>query len=175
MKRTLFFGQPAYLSITAQQLEINYPANSNLPKKTVPIEDIGILVLEHPQITLTNGVIHQITANNGIIIGCNEQHLPASLMLAYEGHSELSKRYQQQINASLPLQKNLWKQLIEAKIYNQAQLLAQENKNNKRLIHLLANVMAGDSSNCEAQAAIHYWDKIFDIPFFERDRYGLTA
>jgi CRISPR-associated protein Cas1 len=173
MKRTLFFGQPAYLSITAKQLEINYPANSNLPKKTVPIEDIGILVLEHPQITLTNGVILQITANNGIIIGCNEQHLPASLMLPYEGHSELSKRYQQQITASLPLQKNLWKQLIEAKIYNQAQLLAQENKNNKRLIHLLANVMAGDSSNCEAQAAIHYWDKIFDIPFFERDRYGL--
>lgn len=170
MKRTLFFSQPAYLSIIQLQLAIKYPSNSTT--KTVPVEDIGIVILEHPQLTITNGAIRAITNNGGIIVGCNERHMPSSLMVAYEGHSELSKRYKQQINASQPLQKNLWKQLIEYKIHNQSQLLAYQNINNKRLERLKTRVTSGDTNNCEAQAAVYYWDNIFDIPFFERDRYG---
>ncbi len=172
MKRTLFFGNPTYLSVTSNQLEINYPDKAKLPKKTVPIEDIGIIVLEHPQITITNAVIQNITANKGIIIGCDAQHMPASLMFAYEGHSELSKRYKQQINASIPLQKNLWKQLIEFKISNQAKVLSNQGINNNRLKYLTNKVTSGDSNNCEAQAAVYYWKHIFEDPFFERDRYG---
>ncbi|MEZ5008907.1 MAG: type II CRISPR-associated endonuclease Cas1 [Chitinophagales bacterium] len=172
MKRTLFFSNPAYLSVKQQQLEISWPGDQHKPKKNIPIEDIGILVLEHSQITITNSVVQEITANKGIIIGCDNQHMPSSLMLPIEGHSELSKRYKEQINASIPLQKNLWKQLIEYKIHNQAALLDRQAINNKRLLHLKNKVTSGDTNNCEAQAAVYYWDNIFDLPFFTRDRYG---
>lgn len=172
MKRTLFFSNPAYLSVTQQQLEISWPGDQQKAKKTVPIEDIGIIVLEHSQITITNGVVQAISANKGIIIGCDQQHMPASIMLPMEGHSELSKRYKDQINASQPLQKNLWKQLIEYKIHNQAILLDLQGISNKRLLHLKNKVTSGDTNNCEAQAAVYYWENIFDMPFFIRDRYG---
>lgn len=171
IKRTLFFGNPAYLSTKNEQLHIAFPDDK--PDRTVPIEDIGMLVLENQQITITNGLLAKLTDNKVAVVSCNAQHMPEGLLLPMNGHSEQTERIRYQLEASLPLKKNLWQQTVTAKIYNQAGLLQEKGKNAQRLFHLAKNVSSGDTGNHEAQAAAHYWQHLFDIPDFNRGQGGI--
>jgi CRISP-associated protein Cas1 len=171
IKRTLFFENPAYLSTKNEQLVVTYP-NNEKEERSVPIEDIGIIVLEHQQITITNALLHKLTDNKTAIISCSPQHLPSSLLLPLHGHTEMTERLKHQFNASLPLKKNLWAQTVTAKIQNQAALLKEMGKEAQRLLWLSKQVQSGDSGNCEAQAAAYYWQHIFDLPDFNREQNG---
>jgi CRISP-associated protein Cas1 len=171
IKRTLFFGNPAYLSTKNEQLYISFPDDK--PYRTVPIEDIGMVVLENHQITITNGLLSKLSDNKVAVVSCNAQHMPEGLLLPMNGHSEQAERIRYQLDASLPLKKNLWQQTVTAKIYNQAGLLQEKGKNAQRLFHLAKNVSSGDTGNHEAQAAAHYWQHLFDIPDFNRGQAGI--
>ena len=122
IKRSLFFANPAYLSTKNEQLVVSFPEEGK-EDKTVPIEDIGMLVLENPQITLTNGLITKLIQNKAAVVNCDKQHLPCSILQPLVGHTEQTERFSAQLSASLPLKKNLWQQTISAKISNQAQHL----------------------------------------------------
>ena len=125
IKRTLFFGNPAYLSMRNAQLVIKLTDAQTQEEvvKTVPIEDIGVVVLEDRQITITNGAMDALLQNNCAVITCDEKHMPAGLLLPLEGHTVQSERFRWQIEASLPLKKQLWQQTVQAKIRNQASVL----------------------------------------------------
>lgn len=171
IKRTLYFGNPAYLSCNLNQLNIKLTEDKM--EKSVPMEDIGMVILDHPQITITQKAMEALLANNTAFITCNERHLPTGLMLNLDGNTRQSSRFQAQIEASEPLKKQLWQQTVVAKIKNQAELLLQINGDNKFLNQLATKVKSGDSDNCEATAAAYYWKNIFvDIPDFKRMREG---
>ena len=142
-------------------------------EKTIPIEDIGIIILDHQQITITQALMAGLLANNTAIITCDGTHHPTGLMLNLDGHSLQSQKFQAQVEATVPLKKQLWQQTITAKIQNQAAMLAFRREENKMLLSLAASVKSGDSENCEAQAAVYYWKKVFpDTLNFYRDREG---
>lgn len=166
IKRTLFFENPAYLSTKNNQLVVKLIQTNE--EKTVPIEDIGMIVLENQQITLTNGLIEKLTYQNAAIVCCNQQHLPLSLLSPLSGHSEFNERLRFQLEASLPLKKFLWQQTIISKITNQANLLGKLNKQNDKLRKWAREVLSGDSTNKESHSAAFYWEHIFDIPGFYR-------
>lgn len=171
IKRTLYFGNPAYLKTKNEQLIAELTEKGEVV--TAAIEDIGILILDHWQITITHAVIAKLLANNVALITCNEVHLPTGLMLNLEGHTLQSRHFQHQVNASLPLKKQLWQQTVMAKIVNQSNLLAQHRIANKTLVNLVTRVKSGDSDNCEAHAAGYYWKHLFPIlPGFVRQRDG---
>lgn len=133
IKRTLYFGNPAYLNMRLSQLEIRLPEvekNSELPEefkatavKRVPIEDIGVVILDNKQITITQGVLSALLDNNVAVITCDEHRMPSGLLLPLSGNTTQCERFSHQINASLPLKKQLWQQTIQAKILNQAAAL----------------------------------------------------
>lgn len=170
LKRTLFFGNPAYLSTKNNQLVVTYPDDS--PQKTVPIEDIAVIVMEHQQITITNGLLEKLVYENVAIIHCNQQHLPIGLVMPLNGHSEQSERFRSQMNASVPLKKNLWQQTISAKILNQAALLKECGIPVQNMIHWAKNVTSGDTQNHEGRAAAYYWQHLFGIYGFTRHQKG---
>lgn len=172
IKRTLFFGNPAYLSTKNEQLVVTFPDKETVPR-TIPIEDIGVVVLENQQITITNGVLDKLVNNKVAIISCNGQHLPVGLLLPLNGHTEQTERIRDQIQASLPLKKNLWQQTIGAKIRNQAALLAEKGVPVQKLNHLAKSVQSGDATNNEAQAAAYYWQNLFQLPGFNRHQSGI--
>lgn len=172
IKRTLFFGNPAYLSTKHKQLVIKFPEEEK-EKRTVPIEDIGVIVLENPRITITTGAIAKLVENKTAIITCNQQHFPNAFLQPLVGHTEQTERIKHQLNASLPLKKNLWQQTVSAKIENQAAHLKLRDKNSKKLIRWSKEVRSGDTGNHEAIAAAHYWQNIFDIDGFSRFRKGI--
>lgn len=172
IKRTLFFSNPAYLSTKNEQLVVSYPEDEK-EDKTVPIEDIGMLVLENPQITLTNGLITKLIQNKAAVVNCDKQHLPCSLLQPLVGHTEQTERFTKQLNASVPLRKNLWQQTVSAKISNQANHLFRRGRNHKKLARWATEVKSGDTENHEAIAAAYYWQNLFDIESFSRYRNGI--
>jgi len=173
IKRTLFFGNPAYLSTKNQQLMANFPEEDK-PEKSIPIEDIGYVVLEHPQITITNGLLMKLVQNKTAIITCDTQHLPCSFLQPLVGHSEQTERMRYQLNASVPLKKQLWQQTVIAKIQNQANHFLARGKNALRLKRYANEVTSGDLGNQEALAAAFYFQNLFNINGFSRNQKGIA-
>ncbi|MEE0992268.1 MAG: type II CRISPR-associated endonuclease Cas1 [Bacteroidales bacterium] len=186
IKRTLCFSNPAYLSLRNSQLVIKLPeveTNSSLPEgfkteivKTIPIEDIGVVVLDNKRITITQGVLEALLKNNCAVITCNESHLPIGMHLPLVGNSTQTERMRNQIEASLPLKKQLWQQTISAKILNQATILKQIRGTEVRnMLKWASEVKSGDSENLEARAAVYYWQNAFPmIEDFSRSREGVS-
>lgn len=172
IKRTLFFGNPAYLSTRNKQLVVNFPEEDKA-EVTIPIEDLGFVVLENPQITITNGLLTLLIENKTAVITCNKQHLPCSFLQPLVGHSEQTERIRYQLNASVPLKKNLWQQTVVAKIENQAQHFLERGKNALRLKRYARQVKSGDMNNEEALAAAFYFQNLFDLPEFSRNQKGI--
>ena len=171
IKRTLYFGNPAYLNTNNEQLVIEMHDSGET--KQVPIEDIGLLILDHQQITVTQALIAKLLANNTALITCDNTHHPTGLLLTLDGHTLQSQKHQAQLEATVPLKKQLWQQTVSAKINNQAAMLAFLREENKSLYNLAASVKSGDPDNAEAQAAAYYWKKVFpDFLAFRRVRYG---
>lgn len=178
IKRTLYFGNPAYLSLQNAQLVIHLPDANGMDDRTgnntIPIEDIGIVVLDHKQITITQGLLEALLNNNAAVITCDSSRMPVGLLLPLRGNTTQSERFTAQIEASHPLRKQLWQQTIQAKIGNQAYVLSTcRNAVVKNMLAWVDDVKSGDSDNLEARAAAYYWANMFPaIPEFRRGREG---
>lgn len=169
LKRTLYFTNPSYLSVKDRQLVVEVKGEDQ--PKTVPIEDIGFMVIESMQITLSMPLITELMDNNVAVIFCNAKHHPQSMLLNMEGNHQQTEVYRQQVAASEPLKKNLWKQTVVAKIGNQAKLLHKLGIDSNPLPYLAKQVKSGDTDNREGMAARLYWKKLFGENFI-RDRNG---
>ena len=177
LKKTLYFGNPFYLSKKNEQLVITDPVAQGLDRlsklSTIPIEDIGLVVLDNPQITISQGLMQSLIENNVALITCNARHHPVGLFLPLDSNDIQSQRFRYQIEATEPLKKQLWQQTIQAKIKNQALLLQQLGKQPQALLGMVPKVRSGDPDNYEAQAAVRYWGQLFDESLhFRRDPEG---
>jgi CRISPR-associated protein Cas1 len=171
IKRTLYFGNPAYLSTNLDQVVIKLPDTDE--KKTIPIEDTGIVILDNQQISISQALIAKLLENNVALITCDASHHPSGLMLNLDGHTLQSQKFKDQLSASKPLLKQLWQQTIVTKIENQANLLSLQNIEVDNMKRWMLDVKSGDTSNREARAAVFYWSKLFkQLPDFTRNRYG---
>ena len=168
--RSIYIGNPAYLKLKDKQLKVSDPKTKE-EKGSVPIEDIGLLMLDHYQITLSHQLIQELMKNNVILISCDERHLPLAGMLPFSGNTLFSERVKTQIEVSEPLKKQLWKQTIECKIQNQLKVLEQLGKYASPMYEYLKEVKSGDTTNMEGIAAQHYWKYLIDNDFL-RDRFG---
>lgn len=163
IKRTLYLGNPSYLSLRNAQLVLRLPEVSNndtLPdtfkkaaERTIPIEDIGVVVLDHSQITITQGLLEALLENNCAIITCDKSRLPVGLILPLCGNTTQNERFRDQLNASLPLKKQLWQQTVQQKIANQAAILESRGIVAKNMRAWVGEVRSGDIDNMEARAA----------------------
>lgn len=183
IKKTLYFGNPAHLSLDKQQLIIKLPEvekDIRLPsgfkessRTTIPVEDIGVIFLDHNQITITQALIAALMENNTAVIVSNNTHHPVGMLLPLDVHYIQHERFKHQISASVPLKKQLWQQTVQCKIRNQGALLKKMGKDPERLYKAAGSVKSGDPSNVEGQAANYYWDQLFHSSmFFTRRRDG---
>ena len=185
IKKTICFSNPVYLSLRNGQMVIKLPEvekSGNLTDQfkksnevTRPIEDIGVVVLDHKQITLTSGILEALLENNCAVITCDSRSMPVGLLLPLAGNTTQNERFREQLNASLPLRKQLWQQTIQCKIRNQAAVLQSVSDIDTRCMYVWANdVRSGDPDNMEARSAVYYWKSLFGhISGFIRDRDGV--
>jgi CRISP-associated protein Cas1 len=154
------------------QMNIGFPLEDEKEDSSVPIEDIGLIILDNPNINFTNALIMALNENNTAIISCDSSHLPFGLMLPMFMHNAFTEKLHAQIEASQPLMKNLWQQTVLAKIENQAALLKKNGIDIKKMDFLSGEVKSGDPGNVEGRAAAYYWDKLFGSGMFLRNRFG---
>lgn len=185
IKRTLYFGNPAYLSLRNQQLVIKMPEVEKSTTiceviktesvRTIPVEDIGVMVLDNKQITLTQGLMEALLVNNTAIVCCDVRSMPAGLLLPLSGNTIQQERFTEQINSSQPLRKQLWQQTIKAKIENQAAVLRKHTSAESKCMNVWASdVKSGDSDNLEGRAAAYYWKNLF-VPYIDKFVRGREA
>lgn len=182
IKRTLYFGNPAYLSVTNKQLVIRLPEVEKADNvseiikekavRTIPIEDVGVVMLDHKQITVTQALLEALMDNNVAVISCNSSHMPLGLLLPLCANTIPNERFRTQLYCSAPLRKQLWQQTIQAKIRNQAAILKRNTKQPiSNMLRWANDVKSGDCDNLEARAAVYYWKSVFtSIPTFIRGR-----
>ena len=185
IKKTLYFGNPAYLSLRKEQLVIRLPEiekDASLPESfrqkaevTKPIEDIGVVVFDNKRITLTSGLLEALLENACAVITCNEKSMPMGLLLPLYGNTTQNERFRKQLDASVPLKKQLWQQTVRAKINNQASVLSACAGAEVKCMRVWADdVRSGDADNVEARAAAYYWRNLFPkVEGFTRDRDGI--
>lgn len=184
IKKTLYFGNPAYLSLTDRQLVLRLPEvekNESVPprfkkeaERTIPIEDIGVVILDNSRITITHALMAALLDNNCAVITCDSKSMPTGLMLPLCGNTTQSERFRYQIDASQPLRKQLWQQTIQSKVANQAALLQTRGVEVRNMQRWIGEVRSGDADNIEARAAVYYWSNLFpEIPNFRRGRDGV--
>ena len=151
----------------------NFKQQSEITK---PVEDIGIVVLDNKQITITSGVLEALLENNSAVITCDSKSMPVGLMLPLYGNTTQNERFRQQLDASVPLKKQLWQQTIKSKIDNQASVLEKCTAEEVKCMRIWANdVKSGDPDNLEARAAAYYWKGLFaNVKGFTREREGIS-
>lgn len=169
IKQTLMFTSPVSLSLKDQQIVITFKDNKDTV--TRPIEDIGFVVIENPQVSISVPLLNELADNNVSVIFCDKKQMPRTMLMTLEGNTTQQESYKYQMEASAPMKKNVWKQLVECKIRNQALLLNTLGKNGDTLKPYYMNVKSGDTDNREGAAAREYWSRIF-YDGFKREREG---
>lgn len=170
LKRTLFFSQPYNLSLRNNQMIITTKEMPDM-QRSVPIEDVGFVILEHQQTNITLPLLNALSDNNVAVIFCGNDFMPNAMLVNLDSNRIQAEIYRNQIDASEPLKKNLWKQIVEHKIKNQANLLNKLGKDGSLLKPLYSNVKSGDTDNREGVAAKVYWAELFGKDFI-RSRGG---
>lgn len=161
--RSVVISKPARLSLKQGALLVEQTQGS----ASVPLEDIASLVLDNPQITLTTPLLSACAEQQVVVITVNDSHIPNGIFLAHTPHSRAVKVMRQQLEMTQPHKKRLWQLIVQQKIRNQAQLLAQHGQAEyaDRLFALVERTKSGDSDNCEAIAAQAYFPALFESAF----------
>jgi len=167
IKRSLFFTNKCSLTTRYEQLVIKCSDKET----TVPIEDIGFVVLENQESYISLPALSKLSSNNVAVIFCNNKHMPQSMLLNLDTHHIQQEHFRNQLNASEPLKKQLWQQVIKHKINHQADLLSLTGNTSNPLKHYASKVLSGDTENREGAAAAYYWKHLFDFDF-KRERQG---
>ncbi|MCF6149390.1 MAG: type II CRISPR-associated endonuclease Cas1 [Candidatus Kuenenia sp.] len=162
IKRIVEISNPAKLSLRNRQMVVD---REGFDLATVPIEDLGMLILDHPQITHTQGLLASCSENNVALLVCNSKHLPVSILLPLEGNSLHSKTITRQTQIAETTRKRLWQAIIRAKIREQAKALFRSTGNDTPLPDYVKKVKSGDPDNIEAQVSRIYWQRLFGAAF----------
>ncbi len=139
---------------------------------SVSIEDMSALIIDHPQTLITQTCLGKLLDANVMVISSDEKHQPNGMFLPLQSNTLQSERFDHQINATTPMKKNIWKQLIYCKVMMQARMLNDLTGKDMSLKVLAKKIRSGDPDNIEAQAARRYWSQLFEQDGFKRDRFA---
>lgn len=170
IKRTIEISRDAaHLAVKLDQLLIKHGEET---VGSIPCEDIGLLLVDHPGTTYTHAALTSLADSDAVLVVCGRNHLPVAVLLPLADHSQVIWRIQDQLAVSKPLRKQIWKQLVQAKIRAQAGNLPLSSPARGKLLDMCRQVRSGDPSNMEAQAARVYWAHWLPSGEFRRDPDG---
>ncbi|RIK84572.1 MAG: type II CRISPR-associated endonuclease Cas1 [Planctomycetota bacterium] len=169
IKRTIEISrEPAHLTVQLEQLLLKRDGQT---VASIPCEDVGVVLVDHPGTTYSHAALAQLASVDAAVVVCGRDHLPAAILLPLADHSQVVWRVRDQVALAGPLRKQLWKQIVQAKIRAQAANLSA-GPARTRLLELARTVRSGDPKNHEAQASRVYWSAFFESIAFRRDRFG---
>lgn len=169
MKRTVVFSSASRISLKNCQLQVENQETGELRRMSV--EDLGVVMIENPMVSMSVPALNALSSNNCAVVFCDSRHMPCSMLLNLDSNSVQGENYRLQLDASVPLKKNLWKQIVQSKVLNQSRLLTEMGLDGDVLKPYYKNVKSGDTDNREGIAAKLYWDELIGKGFV-RSRFG---
>lgn len=170
IKRIIHIANPSFIKTENEQIVVSNKDSGEI--NSLPAEDLGAIIIDNPQITFTSGAVNKLSENNAIMVFCDKSHLPSGLLYPAQGNFSQTKKFSEQVNAKLPLQKRLWQEIIKQKILNQAAVLKKYDMEEQSLITASVKVISGDKTNREGTASRYYWKTLFKGTDFKREREG---
>lgn len=165
--KTVEFATPGTrLSVAHRQLVVERPDH---PAATLPIEDLGVVIVDDARATFTQSVFIELLAAGATVMVTGRDHLPVGMMLPLDAHHVQTERHRAQVEAREPVKKRVWQALVRAKIAQQGEVLTHFTGTHGGLAPMARRVRSGDPDNLEAQAAQRYWPLLFGSDF-RRDR-----
>ena len=113
--KSIYIANPARLTVRREQLVITQES-----EVTIPMEDITSLLVESRQVSITSAALQKLAEYEVTVYLCDEQHFPSALLLPLNSYCRQLKVLQAKIALTKPRQKQLWQQVVAAKINNQA-------------------------------------------------------
>ncbi|MCD4830568.1 MAG: type II CRISPR-associated endonuclease Cas1 [Anaerohalosphaeraceae bacterium] len=159
-----------FLSVKLGQLIVR---KEDEPQRSIPIEDIGVLLIDNQATIYTHCVMTELLDNNCAVVLCGSNHHPTGMLLPLSANSTQRETFGYQINAKEPLKKRLWQQIIKTKIKHQAKIVKDCGKTYSALKAMADRVKSGDPENLEAQASRKYWPVFIQDTLFRRDMNGI--
>lgn len=155
--------------LTYEQRETNNVSE----KRTFPLEDLGFLILESLQLSVTAACLNALANENIAVVICDGGHMPSAMLQPFSGNTLAQRHTEAQLRATDALKDRLWRQTVKAKIINQAECLKRLGLPDQRLRVLAGLVKRGDSGNMEAVAARYYFQSLAGMEGFSRNRDGI--
>ena len=163
VKRVVDVSSDARLSLTRGQMVIRRPDE---PDALVPVEDLGVLILDNPALTCSQRLLSACAENGAAVLVCDSRHLPSAILSPVAGNSLHTRILSEQISASVPAKKRIWREIVREKIRRQADVYARATgRNPNELARMAGKVRSGDPDNVESQAARFYWPALFGRHF----------
>jgi len=140
----------------------------------VPLVDIQSVFVHARHATYSHGLLQRLAKHEIPLVVCDDRHEPVSIMLSLTGHHKHAGRARAQAESKLPTRKRVWRDLVRAKIAEQARSLKSvDPSSSDGLSKMILSVRSGDPDNVEARAARFYWPRLLGSDF-RRDR-GATG
>ncbi len=142
----------------------------------VPLDDVAAVIVHAHGVTWSTNLIIALAERGAIMVLCGSNHAPVAVCMPLEGHHAQNARMRAQWEAGKPLAKQVWRQVVCAKIRWQGAVLAAFGHQGLAFETLARSVGSGDPANVEAQAARRYWPMLMGEDFRrEREADGVNA
>lgn len=165
-----------YLKCKFGLLEV-YDVTKNIAEKKgdCPLDDLLALIVMAQRVQYDNDLITSLGDKGIPVVFCGDKFIPKSILFPLDCNFEQARRMDAQINASKPLKKRIWADIVRKKIQTQSEVLELLNKRHERLDRLSNSVYSGDPDNKEAQAAAYYFKQLFGKNFVrDREKEGIN-
>ena len=171
--RSVVISSAVNISIKNRQLIISGEATGS-----IPVEDIRTLMIESRAVTISTYALSELSENGVCVYICDEKHMPSAILQPFCRYSRQKKQLMMQLEQSKPATKRMWRDIVVAKIINQAkclELCGIDEERSKKVSNMSLLVQSGDPTNVEAQAAALYFRTLFGSSFSRSDENEINA
>ena len=132
----------------------------------IHLSEISMLIVESTAVSLTVGLLSELTKRKIKVIFCDEKRNPSSELVSYYGSHDTSAKVRQQVGWTAEIKKMMWTEIVSEKIRNQQRFLEDlGKKENVMLAEYLKEIQPGDTTNREGHAAKVYFNAVFGMDF----------
>lgn len=139
----------------------------------IPLDDVTAIIIHAYGVTWTTNLVAALAERGALLVLCGANHAPVAVCMPFDGHHGQNARMRAQWQAGKPLAKQLWREIVVAKVRWQAAALEAKGIEAGAFDMLARRVRSGDPDNVEAQAARRYWRLLMGEEF-RRDRSAMA-
>lgn len=147
--------------------KMGYLVVRGIETKRVLLDEIAVLLIENPAISITGLLIEALTEKKIKVIFCDSKRSPIAELMPHHGCHDSSAKIRTQITWEKGIKASIWREIVSEKIRKQAEFLQELGKEQQSLMleEYVTQVELADTTNREGHAAKVYFNALFGMNF----------